>query len=333
MAEKFCFSCGAKISEKCKFCPKCGEDQTRASVDSTPEQTAQAAAPVTPASVPPAAPVNPAPTLDSIAPMAQPAAKKSGKAKIALIVIGIVIAVALVVLILVLVFKDDDSSGGSGKKGSSSNVTPYATLNGETVGNCQATYTYMDQYGTVLIISGTYQNGSVAVGVALDSSLCKSGSTLTQNTVTSTSFFDALVTVNGSQYEYTTSTNPSAFGDCSFELESFEENSKATFTVDVNVVIADTDYHFEGGATASYQGSDANTQGGQTYDDYDYNAGGDYNTDGAAGSRMCGACYGSGVCSVCDGSGLTRYFDGSDVTCNSCHGGGRCKACNGMGYY
>lgn len=334
MAGKFCFSCGAKIPENCKFCPKCGTSQIKSGVSSAPQQ------------VQPSAPVF---SAASAVPTVEP---KKDKTKLILIIIGAIIAIALIVLCIVLIVKPgDSSSGGSGKSDKDDDVeaiTPYAKLNGESLSNCNATYTYSSQYGTVVFISGYIGNDEVSVGVALDDKLCKSGSTLTDKSANSSSFFDIMISTNGSSYEYTTYENPNVFGSCEFELQSYKEKSEATFTMTVNFTYEGYEYEFEGGATADYKDANQGSQGGNNYndnygngnnyyDDDDYGYGGGYYDDdygnGATGTRMCGACYGNGICSVCDGTGQTPNWDGNKVTCQSCQGSGSCVACGGTGYY
>lgn len=286
-----------------------------------------------------------------------------GGSKVALIVIGIVIAVALIALCIILVINggsnasDDYSipyditvdnngniSANTIQNNNNSDITepvpdtpevvssvaPYAKLNGESLYDCSAAYTYSDGYGSVVAISGLIEEElGVIACVATGNDSLKSGYILDENGCSSSTYFDIVLIEGSDAEEYTTANNPSMFDDCEFKLISFKEKSEATFTMLIEFSYNGEDYQFEAGATASYQEAPANSNvisGGS----------GTSGASGSSGSRMCALCYGKGICSVCNGSGLNSYYDfftKEKRACDSCGGTLICKGCNGQGYY
>ncbi len=332
MSEKYCHSCGAKITDECTFCTECGANQKNIGASS--------AATVT---------------------------KQGGGSKTPLIIIGIIIAVALIALCIILVINGNsgnsdtnsnsyitvDSNGNISANTTQNNnisnnnnnnadiiepipdtpevattITPYVKLNGENLYQCSAAYTYSDVYGNVMAISGLLEEElGVIATVAIGSSSIKSGYTLDKNGCNSSTYFDLVLIEGSDAEEYTTANNPSMFDDCEFKLVSFKEGSEATFTMLIQFSYNGEDYQLEAGGTASYQEAPANSN---------IAGGGNSGSSGSSGSRMCMLCYGKGICSVCDGSGLNSYYDfftKEKRACDSCGGTLICKGCNGVGYY
>lgn len=323
MSEKFCFSCGEKMPEEYTYCPKCGKSQNNPSGKNG--KTALiiigvviAAALIALCIIIASSTGNsdePAYSSSLTFPQTQSVPSDNG------------IAPDVTAAQTTETTTSKTTASETTASETVKNIAPYGTFGNdlhndvEKLEQCGALYTNYSDSASVFGIYGVAEgNLNIIACAVIDNSKCKQGFRLSGNGSDTAAYFDIVLTEGNEYLELISANNPELFQNCEFVLESFSENSSATFTLKINFTYDGITYCFEGGATADFQKNDQDISGGGY-------------SDANAGSRMCAACYGKGICSVCDGTGKTHNWDGNKVTCNSCHGTLMCIACNGSGYY